>query len=101
MTELIRNFGALCSEVNFSPDCINLGQGHMNFKPPEWIIDAAKDALAGVETNQYAHPKGRIRLREAIKQFYGPHFGRELDIETEILVTSGATEGKLLSNAEK
>ena len=38
-------------------------------------------------------PKGRKRLREAIKQFYGPQFGRDLDIEKEILVTVGATGG--------
>jgi kynurenine aminotransferase len=81
--------------VNFAPEVINLGQGHMNFKPPQWIIDAANDALAEVETNQYAHPKGRKRLREAIKQFYGPQFGRDLDIEKEILVTVGATGGDI------
>ena len=57
----------------------------MNFNPPQWIIDAANVALTEVETNQYAHLKGRKRLREAIKQFYGPQFGRDLDIETEIL----------------
>lgn len=66
----------------------------MNFSPPEWVTEAANEALKTVAPNHYSHPKGRIRLREAIKNFYGPSFGRELDVETEILVTSGANEGK-------
>jgi len=81
------------SEVNLPSDCINLGQGYMNFAPPKWIRDAAKEALNTVASNHYSHPKGRIRLREALKSFYSPRFYRELDVETEILVTSGANEG--------
>lgn len=33
-------------------------------------------------------------MREAIKKFYGPQFQRDLNVETDILVTSGANEGK-------
>jgi kynurenine aminotransferase len=65
----------------------------MNFAPPKWIREAAEVALNTVESNHYSHPKGRIRLREALKSFYSPRFFRELDVETEILVTSGANEG--------
>src|SRR5215471_3486773 len=80
------------SAANLPTDCINLGQGYMNFGPPQWVTDAANAALATVASNHYSHPKGRIRLREAIKKFYGPRFGRDLDVESEILVTSGANE---------
>jgi kynurenine aminotransferase len=66
----------------------------MNFGPPQWVTDAANEALAAIAPNHYSHPKGRIRLREAIKNFYGPQFGRNLDVESEILVTSGANEGE-------
>lgn len=66
----------------------------MNFAPPSWAIQAANDALATVAGNHYAHPKGRINLRNAIKRHYGPVFNREIDVEMEILVTSGANEGK-------
>lgn len=66
----------------------------MNFPPPVWVKKAAEEALGVVAANHYSHPKGRIRLREAIKNFYGPQFNRELDVEKEILVTSGANEGK-------
>lgn len=80
--------------VNLPPDCINLGQGYMNFAPPEWAMNGGVEALNAVPTNHYAHPKGRLRLREAIANFYGPQFGRSLDVETEMVVTSGANEGK-------
>ena len=66
----------------------------MNFAPPKWITVAAEEALNTVGANHYSHPKGRPRLRQAIKQFYGPHFKRDLDVQSEILVTSGANEGK-------
>ena len=69
----------------------------MNFGPPKWITAAAEEALNTVGPNHYAHPKGRLRLRQAIKQFYGPQFNRDLDINSEILVTSGANEGKYFS----
>jgi kynurenine aminotransferase len=81
------------SAVNLPADCINLGQGYMNFAPPKWVTEAAEVALRDVAPNHYSHPRGRIRLREAIKSFYAPQFNRELDVESEILVTSGANEG--------
>lgn len=69
----------------------------MNFAPPKWIITAAEEALNTVGPNHYSHPRGRPRLRQAIKQFYGPQFNRDLNIDSEILVTSGANEGKTFS----
>jgi kynurenine aminotransferase len=83
-----------CSAANLPADCLNLGQGYMNFAPPKWITAAATEALSTVGANHYAHPKGRLRLRQAIKQFYGHQFNRDLDVESEIIVTSGANEGK-------
>ena len=65
----------------------------MNFSPPQWIKDAANEALSTVVANHYSHPKGRIRLRNAIKERFSPELGRDLDVESEILVTSGANEG--------
>lgn len=82
------------SAVNLPADCINLGQGYMNFAPPKWVTEAAEVALRDVAPNHYSHPRGRIRLREAIKSFYAPQLNRELDVDSEILVTSGANEGQ-------
>ncbi|KAI0753781.1 PLP-dependent transferase [Fomes fomentarius] len=80
--------------VNLPKDCINLGQGYMNFPPPEWAREEAENALRTTEANHYAPAKGKLRLRKAIKEFYGSQFGNELDPETEIIVTSGANEGQ-------
>jgi kynurenine aminotransferase len=88
---------SIYNAANLPADCINLGQGYMNFSPPTWVKEAAKSALGTVAANHYAHPKGCIRLREAIREFYSPLFtnlGRPLDVNTEILVTSGANEGQ-------
>ncbi|EMD32220.1 hypothetical protein CERSUDRAFT_108903 [Gelatoporia subvermispora B] len=78
---LAQDVWSIYSAANLPPDCINLGQGYMNFAPP-------------VATNHYSRPKGRLRLRQAIKEFYGPQLGRDLDVESEILITSGANEGE-------
>jgi len=66
----------------------------MNFPPPQWVKDAADTALNTTAANHYSHPKGRMRLREAIRDHYSKDFNRILDVEDEILVTSGANEGK-------
>jgi kynurenine aminotransferase len=70
----------------------------MNFAPPKWIVKTAGKALSGVAENHYSHPRGRIRLREAIKNFYDPLFGRELDVNADVIVTSGANEGETECN---
>ncbi|KAJ3573354.1 hypothetical protein NP233_g2489 [Leucocoprinus birnbaumii] len=91
---LAQDVWSIFNAANLPSDCINLGQGYMNFAPPEWITKAAEEALNKVAPNHYSHPRGRIRLREAIRDFYEPLFGRSLDVESEILVTSGANEGQ-------
>ena len=70
---------------------INLGQGFPDEDGPLVLREAAARAL--IEgPNQYPPMKGRIELRRAIaghaKRFYDLSF----DPETEVLVTSGATE---------
>jgi aspartate/methionine/tyrosine aminotransferase len=72
---------------------INMGQGFFGYNPPEFILNAAKDALNRVECNQYSPTKGRPRLKKAISEAYAPHWGRKLDPETEITITTGANEG--------
>src|SRR5579872_5964905 len=70
---------------------INLGQGFPDEDGPLSLREAASRAL--IEgPNQYPPMKGRIELRRAIaghaKRFYDLAF----DPESEVLVTSGATE---------
>ncbi len=73
-------------------DAVNLGQGFPNFPAPDFIKEAAQQAIAA-DLNQYARSAGQPRLVQALAQLYGPLFGRELDPMTEIVVTDGATEG--------
>lgn len=68
---------------------------YSGYNPPKFIIDAAKDALDSVESNQYAPTKGNPRLRKAIADAYSPFFGKTIDPETEVAITTGANEGML------
>ena len=81
-------FTALANQVG----AINLGQGFPNFPAPDFVKEAAQQAIAA-DLNQYARSAGHPRLVQALAQVYGPLFHRELDPLTEIVVTVGATEG--------
>lgn len=72
---------------------VNMGQGFFGYNPPDFILNAAKDALDRVECNQYSPTKGRPRLRKAIADAYSPFWGRKIDPETEVTITTGANEG--------
>ncbi|KAH8915668.1 PLP-dependent transferase [Atractiella rhizophila] len=74
-------------------DSLNLGQGFMNWLPPPFVREKAKEALEVVEANHYSHPMGRIRLRKALAEYLSESFGRRLDETKEILVTAGANNG--------
>ncbi len=70
---------------------INLSQGFPDFDPdPDLIEEVARQMRAG--WNQYAPMPGVMALREAIASMYETSYGRRYDPETEITVTSGATE---------
>lgn len=73
---------------------VNMGQGFFGYNPPPFILDAAKKALDRVECNQYSPTKGRPRLKKAIADAYSPFWGRKLDPETEVTITTGANEGR-------
>lgn len=74
---------------------INMGQGFFGYNPPKFITDAAKEALDKVDCNQYAPTRGRPRLRKAIAKAYSPLFGRDVNPDTEVTITTGANEGML------
>ncbi|KAI0996211.1 putative aminotransferase [Podosphaera aphanis] len=72
---------------------VNLGQGFFGYNPPSFIIDAAKEALDKVDCNQYAPTRGKPRLKKAIADAYSPLWGRQLNPDTEVTITTGANEG--------
>lgn len=85
------------------------------YNPPQFVLDAAKEALDRVECNQYSLTKvfffpqschcediglavtsqGRPRLKKAIADAYSPFFGKKLNPDTEVTITTGANEGCL------
>jgi len=70
---------------------VNLGQGFPDFAGPDFVKAAAKAAI-DADLNQYAPSSGTPRLRRAIAADWERRFGRAVDPETEVTVTSGATE---------
>jgi N-succinyldiaminopimelate aminotransferase len=70
---------------------INLGQGFPDFDGPE-AVKAAAVAAIGAGDNQYAVSNGQPALRRAIAAHSQRFYGQSFDPETEITVTSGATE---------
>lgn len=70
---------------------INLGQGFPDSGWPQDVLDTASAALL-TGNNQYPPMPGTPELRRAIADHYRAHQGVDLDWQTEITVTSGATE---------
>lgn len=87
-TTVFAEFTALAIQHN----AVNLGQGFPNFAAPDFIKEAAQQAIRG-DLNQYARSMGHLRLVNALAQVYAPLFGRDLDPTQEIVVSVGATEG--------
>ena len=80
MSELARQEGAL-----------NLSQGFPDFDGPPALLERVAYHL-GNGQNQYAPMMGVPALREAIAGKVASLYGADLDPDTEITVTSGATE---------
>lgn len=73
---------------------INLSQGFPDFDPPKEIMDAlAKAAYEG--PHQYSVTFGAENFREALAKKQGRAIGREIDPESEIVVTCGGTEAMM------
>ncbi|CAD6586118.1 MAG: hypothetical protein ASARMPREDX12_002274 [Alectoria sarmentosa] len=73
----------------------NLVRFTSGYNPPQFLIDAAQEALTKVDCNQYSPTRGRPRLKKALADTYSPMFGRVIDPVTEISITTGANEGML------
>lgn len=72
-------------------DAVNLGQGFPDTDGPASMLAAAQAAIAG-GLNQYPPGPGMPVLRAAVAADRLTRYGQELDPDTEVLVTVGATE---------
>ncbi len=87
---VIRGMTRLCREYNG----INLSQGFPDFPAPELIKEAACRAIRS-DVNQYAITWGAASLRAAIAAKMEKFYALEIDPETQVTVTCGATEAMI------
>jgi aspartate/methionine/tyrosine aminotransferase len=75
---------------------INLGQGFPDEDGPDLVVAAAAaalgDASLGPTRNQYPPLTGVPALREAVAAANKRFYGLDIDAQSEVVVTSGATE---------
>lgn len=95
LTTKLAGFGttifAEMSALAASTGSINLGQGFPDTDGPTEVLDAAIAAIrSGV--NQYPPGPGDPDLRQAIAEHHQRWYGIEIDPDTEVVVTAGATE---------
>ncbi len=69
---------------------VNLGQGFPDFAPPEFALEALKEAASGFQ--QYAPLPGVPELLEAVAAKMAARLERELIAPQHVQVTVGATE---------
>ncbi|WP_334178837.1 pyridoxal phosphate-dependent aminotransferase [Pseudoxanthomonas sp.] len=79
------------SQLAAEHGAVNLGQGFPDFAVPSRLVDEL-DAAMRAGHNQYAPMTGVAPLRQAIAEKVLRCYGRQVDPDTEITVTSGATE---------
>ncbi|GAB47189.1 aminotransferase class I/II-fold pyridoxal phosphate-dependent enzyme [Mobilicoccus pelagius] len=80
------------SALALRTNSVNLGQGFPDVEGPQFLVDLACEAIRGGQ-NQYAPRTGLPELRRAIADHQRRFYGLDVDPETEVLVTAGATEG--------
>lgn len=72
-------------------NAVNLGQGFPDDPGPEDVRSKAADAVVN-GWNQYPPMMGMPELRQAVAAHYRRWQGLNLDAESEVMITSGATE---------
>ncbi|MEV6284203.1 pyridoxal phosphate-dependent aminotransferase [Kribbella sp. NPDC051770] len=70
---------------------VNLGQGFPDTDGPDSVLEAAITAIRS-GANQYPPGRGIPALRQAIVDHQRRFYGLEYDPDTQVLVTTGATE---------
>ncbi len=79
------------SQLAASHNAVNLGQGFPDFDGPQALRDALSEAM-NAGKNQYAPAIGWPALRQQIARKCAALYQRNVDADTEVTVTSGATE---------
>ena len=95
LVERLQGFGttifAEMSELASRTGAINLGQGFPDADGPDAVLEAAVAAMRAGH-NQYPPSLGVPALRRAVADHQRRFYGLEVDPDTEVLVTAGASE---------
>ncbi len=79
------------SQLAAKHGAVNLGQGFPDFEGPD-ALHAGIEKHRRLGRNQYAPMTGVAALRQEIARKIGDLYGRNVDPDSEVTVTSGATE---------
>ncbi|HEY8545074.1 MAG TPA: pyridoxal phosphate-dependent aminotransferase [Acidimicrobiales bacterium] len=95
LSSRLQGFGttifAEMSALAAATGAINLGQGFPDTDGPAEVADAAVEAIRAGH-NQYPPGTGIPELRAAVAEHQRRFWGIDLDPDTEVLITAGATE---------
>jgi N-succinyldiaminopimelate aminotransferase len=87
-TTIFAEMSALAVETG----SVNLGQGFPDTDGPAEVAKIAAEAVLAGRGNQYPPGPGIPELRNAVSAHQKRFYGLDVDPETEVLVTAGATE---------
>ncbi|MEY2966489.1 MAG: hypothetical protein RLY50_539 [Actinomycetota bacterium] len=107
LTSKLQGFGASVfaemTALAVSTGSVNLGQGFPDYDAPGNLLECARREIA-VGRNQYPPGTGTPELRTAVTRHQRRFWGLEVDPDSEVLITMGATEaiaGALLGILEE
>lgn len=80
------------SSLAIKHQAINLGQGFPDFDGPDFVKNAAIEAIQDGGKNQYARGFGIPPLNAAVAESFRKESGITVNPETEVTITSGCTE---------
>jgi N-succinyldiaminopimelate aminotransferase len=96
LTSKLDGFGttifAEMSALALSTGSINLGQGFPDTDGPAAVSDAAIEAIRSGKGNQYPPGPGIPELRQAVVDHQRAYYDIDLDPDSQVLITCGATE---------
>jgi N-succinyldiaminopimelate aminotransferase len=92
LSGMVTTIFAEMSALAVTSGSINLGQGFPDTDGPPELARAAADAVIAGRGNQYPPGPGVPELRQAVADHQKRFYGLGVDPDTEVLVTTGATE---------
>ena len=84
------------TRISMKYDAVNLSQGFPDFDPPQELLDRLAD-VSHSGPHQYSITWGAWNFREALAEKQSRLMGRQINPNTEIVVTCGSTEAMMVA----